>query len=307
MSKFIDKPYLEHDMSFKTVQATTSVALVAAGTVVIGYPDETNAGSFFGATGHKLATGSGDVYTAPGNFTVTFGASSITLTSVDMALPAETKLYVELQMRGEDDGDPTPLVSDRVFPASLVTINLGAPDTIDVNGVFEAVSQAAGAITLDGALGDGSTITFDVPRNIVVDSGGADTATITFVGTDEPGNAMSEAITLNGTTAVSGKKAFKTITSASCDATISNGAFAGNGDVLGLPVFLPKTGMVLKELQNGAAPTAGTVVAGVTTVATTTTGDVRGTYDPNAACDGAKVFELICALEDPAYLGITQA
>ena len=48
----------------------------------------------------------------------------------------------------------------------------------------------------------------------------------------------------------------------------------------------------------GAAPTAGTIVAGVTTAggSTATTGDVRGTYDPNAACDGSKVFELILAL-----------
>ena len=57
--------------------------------------------------------------------------------------------------------------------------------------------------------------TLDVPRNIVVDSGGVDTAVLTFTGTDEYGNTVVESITLNGTTAVAGKKAFKTVTGVS--------------------------------------------------------------------------------------------
>ncbi len=84
------------------------------------------------------------------------------------------------------------------------------------------------------------------------------------------------------------------------------GATVGTGDVIGLPVFLPGTGYVLRELQDGAAATAGTIVAGVTTKATATTGDVRGTYDPNAACDGAKAFQLLTFLGDPGFKGVAQ-
>ena len=294
-------------MSFKVVTQTLAAALAAAGTFTVAYPTGTNAGSFFGAVGHKIVTGAGDIYSSPDNFTLTFDTANITVTSVDMAVATDTRVYIQLEIRGENDGDPTvPRTIDGVYDAALVTINLGAPDTIDVNGVFEAVSQTAGAITLDGALATGGVVTFDVPRNIVIDSAGVVTSPIVFTGTDVHGNVMSETITLNGTTAVSGRKAFKTITAAANTATISNGAFAGNGDVLGLPVFLPKAGLVLKELQDGAAPAAGTLVAGVDTVATATTGDVRGTYDPNSACNGARTYELVCALEDPAYKGRAQ-
>jgi hypothetical protein len=49
-------------------------------------------------------------------------------------------------------------------------------------------------------------------------------------------------------------------------------------------------------------------VAGLATgtVSTATTADVRGTYDPNVACDGSKGFKLIVALQDPQFLGNPQ-
>lgn len=49
---------------------------------------------------------------------------------------------------------------------------------------------------------------------------------------------------------------------------------------------------------------SGTFVAGVQTTPTATTGDVRGTYDPEDACDGSKVFSLLVAVADPAYRGV---
>jgi hypothetical protein len=105
---------------------------------------------------------------------------------------------------------------------------------------------------LNGALAtSNSLVTLDVPRAVSVDSGGADTAVVTITGTDVYGRPMSEAITLNGTTQVNGKKAFKTITSASASAAVSNSAFIGTTDILGLPVFLPDTGFVVGELING--------------------------------------------------------
>ena len=63
---------------------------------------------------------------------------------------------------------------------------------------------------------------------------------------------------------------------------------------------------MLAELEDGAAPSAGTFVAGVSTAATATSGDVRGTYDPNSAADGAAVFDIVIALPDPKYKGVTQ-
>ena len=118
----------------------------------------------------------------------------------------------------------------------------------------------------------------------------------------------AEAITLNGTTGVSGKKAFKTITGVSASATISNGCFIGTGDVLGLPFFLPATSQILGDLEDGVydGTIDGTAVAGVTSVATSTTGDVRGTYDPGVSCDGAVNFKLLVITADPTKRGVPQ-
>lgn len=290
------------DEQIDVIEVVLTSAVANAGTFAATYPANRTIGSY-ARTGHEvMAAGARLVF--PADFTISFGASSATITNATGAsIPAGT-VRVGLQRSGSKI--PAKEI-DRARDADVVVINLGTPATADVNGIFEAFSGAAGAITLDGALASGGVVTLDVPRNIVVDSGGADTAVLTFVGEDEYGVAMSEAITLNGTTAVAGKKAFKTISSCTSSATISNGAFAGPGDVLGLPIFLAGTGHVLKELQDDAAPTAGTVVAGVITEATTTTGDVRGTYDPNAAADGAKTFKLVVVTEDPSNLGIPQA
>lgn len=294
-------------MSFAVVTQTLASAVATSGTFTVAYPDNTDAGTYRGATGHKM-TALGAVLSAPGDFTLTFGTSNITVTySGTTTLPAGTQVRVQLEKQGEDDGTPDDLgdVARTAF-APLTIVSLGAPDVADVDGVFEAFSGAAGSITLDGALVSGGVATLDVPRNLVADSGGVDTAVLTITGADEYGNTVVENITLNGTTAVAGKKAFKTVTSVVSSATIANGAFLGTGDVLGLPVFLPGTGHVVREMEDGAAPTDGTLVAGVTSTATATTGDVRGTYDPNSAADGSKVFELLVALPDPTYRGIAQ-
>lgn len=298
-------------MSLKSANGTLASAVADDGTFTISYPDATDAGTFYGAVDHKLVMGQSTL-TAPGDFSLSFGASNITVTNKTGASWASgTEWRISLQTLGKG-GDPrdneTGFAPKRtaVLGRGLVMVNLGAPDTADVNGIFESTSQAAGSITLGGALASGGVVTLDVPRNIVVDSGGADTATITFTGTDEYGNTLTEDITLNGTTAVAGKKAFKTVTAVSSSGAIANGAFAGPGDVLGLPVFLPSTGLILAELEDGAAATAGTAVAGVSTAATATTGDVRGTYDPNSACDGAKDFQLVVALGDASYKGVAQ-
>jgi hypothetical protein len=115
---------------------------------------------------------------------------------------------------------------------------------------------------------------------------------------------MSE-VSASGTS-FTGAKAFAKVSSITFNASVT-GATAGTGVVLGLPVFLPYTGAVLKELQDGATATAGTVTAGVVTAATTTTGDVRGTYSPNSAPNGSRTYELYVGLTDMGYRGVTQA
>lgn len=297
---------------FKNVEHVLTAAVATSGTFTVGYPSGTVAASFAGF-GHKMFIDGLQVHgVSPTLFTLAFGASNITVTYKGATtLPIGCRVNLQLNQHGADKNnqfdplDPTQIHNCALAP--VVRIDLGAPIAADPNGLVEGYTGDAGAITMDGALVSNGVAVLDVPRNIVVDSGGADTAVITITGTDVYGVAMTESITLNGTTAVAGKKAFKTVTGISAGAAVANGAFIGTGDVLGLPVFLPNLANVIKESEDGAAPTAGTVVAGVSSVATATTGDVRGTYDPNSACNGSKAFVLYAALPDPTYKGVAQA
>lgn len=303
---------------FKTVETTLASAVATSGTFTVAYPDGTNAGTFRGGS-KNVMTAMNAVFQQPDGFTLSFGTSNITVTYLGATtIPAGTLVRLQLDEAGSaaaEDlhgvvGDTTTLVdiADGVTKAEILYIELGAPDVADPDGVCEAQSGAAGALTLDGALVSGGVATFDVPRNIVIDSGGADTAVLTITGTDVYGNTLVENITLNGSTAVAGKKAFKTVTSVVSSATISNGAFVGTGDVLGLPVHVSDTGLLLAELENGAAASAGTLVAGLdpNTASGATTADVRGTYDPNSAADGSKAFTLVMAVADATFLGNAQ-
>lgn len=185
------------------------------------------------------------------------------------------------------------------------------PVTLDADGICAQQTLAgAGNATLNGALASGGTVTLDVPRIVIVDAVGAATAVLTVTGTDVYGISMSEAITLNGATAVSGKKAFKTITSIAASAAATD-FFVGTGDVFGLPIRADSRNYVLTA-WGGAFVTTGTFTAAVTTSpATTTTGDVRGTFAPADAADGSKRLTLWVFVADDdtqtGLYGVTQA
>ena len=198
---------------------------------------------------------------------------------------------------------------NRTALVAMSVVTLGSPDVLDVDGVAQAQAVASpGNLTLNGALVTDGVATFDVPRCVEIDSSGAGdtTQTATVTGTDEYGNVLVEDIAFNGTTAVSGNKAFKTVTQVAIDIALAGNATCGTTDKLGLPAFLPSVGMVLFELEDGADATAGTLAAGADAVATATTGDVRGTYIPNSAANGTRTFTLIAAIPDPSYRGVAQ-
>lgn len=293
-------------MSFKKVEASAGSDIATNGTQTFPYPAGTNAGSF-AAFGHKLWVDKFQrLLESPSDITVAFGGSNITVTYKGATtIPAGARLAAQFNILGEDDGEPevSPKIAG-VAELEVLKLSLGAPITADADGVSASQSVTVGTTPLaliNGALASGGVATFDVPRNVVAAWTG--TAVLTVTGTDVYGNVVKES-SASGTS-LAGKKAFKTITSVSFSADVT-GATVGTGDVFGLPVFLPGTAYVLKELEDGATASAGTVVAGVSTAATATTGDVRGTYDPNSAANGTKVFDLIVALGDPDYKGVAQ-
>lgn len=299
--------------TYDVVELTLASAVANAGTFTVGYPTSRDSGDYEGGHDHKVISHEyGDLLATAGDVSFSFDASVVTITnSTGQSLAQGTKLWVQLDRLGKNDMNALLADDTKMTPAGVMVINLGAPDTADVDGVCTTeLLGAAGDIPIDGAAASGGVATLDVPRNITLTTATTNHSalTITVTGTDAYGNTMSEAITGPNNNTVAGKKAFKTVTQVASDGAIAtNGISVGFGDVLGLPVFLPDTGLVLAELEDGAAAAAGTVVAGVTTAATTTTGDVRGTYDPNSAADGAKAFQLIAAIPDPSFKGVTQA
>jgi hypothetical protein len=159
-----------------------------------------------------------------------------------------------------------------------------------------AAAQAvagAGNLTINGASATGGVATFDVPRTITIVStnAGDTTQTATVTGTDVYGLAMSELIAFNGTTAVTGQKAFKTVTRVAISAALTGNGSVGSTDVFGFP-FRANTRNYVLTAWNGAFVTTGTFAAADATVATTTTNDVRGTYAVPDAADGSKRLTL---------------
>lgn len=201
----------------------------------------------------------------------------------------------------------------RFHPATF--IDLGVPVAIVTDALIKAATStempnaatktytfpSAAASPQDGSLG--ATGTLDVPRNLVVTmthSTSVVACTVLITGTDEYGDTMSElfTITATGTTkTATGKKAFKQITTVAItsagDAT-TNTCNIGFGDSLGLPYFLTAVANAILMIDGVPQTTVGTLTPAVTTSpATTTTGDVRGTWLPNSATDATRRYSLL--------------
>jgi hypothetical protein len=198
---------------------------------------------------------------------------------------------------------------------AAITSYVITPTTIVTTAVAAAQAVAgAGNLTLNGTLATAGLVTFGVPRavQIVSTNAGDTTQTATFTGKDYYGVAMTETVTFNGTTAVFGKKAFKTISQVAISAAMTGNASAGDSDVFGLPIRVDSRGYVLTTFWDTAHVHTGTFVAAVTTSpATATTGDVRGTYTPPTASNGTRQLIASIVATNPndqlTTLGVTQA
>jgi hypothetical protein len=201
-----------------------------------------------------------------------------------------------------------------VIPQAAVTNNIALSQTAAGAG---AVTLTAGTSAKSVVRTDGTTVVqLDLPRAIKVNCSTTARA-FTVSGYDYYGQAMSEVITVSvAGTAVTGKKAFFQVSGA----TIAGSATAvliGTSDVLGLPVRVANVAYIASVKSNNTlAQDAGTFVAADTATATTSTGDVRGTYTPATASDG--IVRTVMGILLPAIavgpnstrtgaLGVTQA
>jgi hypothetical protein len=201
-----------------------------------------------------------------------------------------------------------------VIPQAAVTNNIAASQTAAAAG---AVTLTAGTSVKSVTRTDGTTVLqLDLPRAIKVNCSTTARA-FTVSGYDYYGQTMSEVITVaTAGTAVTGLKAFFQISGA----TIAGSATAvliGTSDKLGLPVRVFNAAYIVSVKSNSTlAQDAGTFVAADTAVATTGTGDVRGTYVPATASDG--IVRTVMTISLPAIavgpnatrvgaIGVTQA
>lgn len=228
---------------------------------------------------------------------------------------------------GSVSAGPSPMTVG-VGPLGRVYIFDVVPEAAVADGLAEAQAVAgAGNLTLTAGAGvtvsavNGETrYVLDTPRAIVIDSdaAGDTTQTATVSGYDVYGQAMTETIAFNGTTAVAGTKAFKSVTQIAISAALAGNGFVGFNDVLGLPVRVTDAAYIISAKWDATlADDAGTFAAADTTSpATATTNDVRGTYLPSSAADGSK--RLVMAIAVPALgagpnatrvgaFGVTQA
>ena len=206
-----------------------------------------------------------------------------------------------------------------VVPQALVANNIAATQTPAAAG---SLTLTAGTSVKSVVLNSGTTVLqLDVPRAVSVTTGAGSPTSRNFTvsGFDYYGQAMSEVIasSASASTAVNGKKAFYQISGI----TVSGGTVVaitvGTTDIIGLPVRVFDAGYVASvKYNNTLAADAGTFVAAAMATATTTTGDVRGTYVPSGATDGLK--RLVMTISLPAIavgpnatrvgaLGVTQA
>ena len=178
-------------------------------------------------------------------------------------------------------------------PGGVGTYTVQGDDTASSTTI---TAQATGTTALGQPFGSPSSVYLWNPQALVsraVSVTGSSSSTggnITISGYDIYGVPMSEVIAAPaGATTVNGKKAFKYISSVVPAFTDAHNYSVGTTDIYGFPLRSDFFSDVAIN-YNAAAVTASTgfVAAVTTSPATTTTGDVRGTYALQSASDGSK-------------------
>lgn len=141
--------------------------------------------------------------------------------------------------------------------------------------IYDPSTMLARAVTVNWAGADGTTAAY-----------------VTVAGYDVYGCAQTEKITGASGTTTNGKKAFKWITSATPGGTLTgSNVSVGTTNIFGFPMRVDEFAFVTPVWNSTLGTSSGFVAADTTSPATSTTGDVRGTYNPGTA-DGTKALQL---------------
>ena len=275
---------------------------------------------------------------AAGNLTLTAGTSAKSVTRTDGTSVIQLDVARALQVvTGTATGSTLAGVATTgtggqisftsnasVFTGQYVTVTGTAGGTGAITGYSNPTTYILSAVTATSATllttSSGAVASTAGTITGLTFTLGAAPQVVTVSGYDYYGQAMTEAITSSSSvsTAVNGKKAFYQISSIATAGATGTALTVGTTDILGFPLRTFDAGYVVRVgWNNTLANDAGTfVVADMTTPATSTTGDVRGTYVPSSATNGIKRLVAVIALPGIATgpnatrtgaLGVTQA
>ena len=268
------RPYTSTFTGSIATTTLTVTAMLSGAPIVLGmYIDGTSVTDGTYITAFVTGTGGTGTYTV--NQSVTASSTTITgHTNVLLDNPSPMDLGV---------GPLGRIYVWDVVPQAAVTNNIAVSQTAAAAG---SVTLTAGTSVKSVVTANGTVLQLDCPRAVKVNCSTTARA-FTVSGYDYYGQAMSEVITVvTPATAVTGLKAFYQISGV----TIAGSAtvvVVGTSEVLGIPVRVFNVSYVASVKSNNAlAQDAGTFVAADTATATTTTGDVRGTYVPATASNG---------------------
>ena len=321
-------PQFSDDLFLGPAQTYMGTGLNQTESVVTGSVSSTTMTVTALLSGEPLVLGQyvGGTGITAGSYITAFGTGSGGIGTYTLSASSSATGSITITASGDGTlNDPSPMdlgvgPLGRVYvwdcvPQTLQTANIAASQTASGAG---ALTLTAGTSAKSVVRTDGTTvIQLNTPRALQVNTSTTARA-VTIIGYDYFGQAMTETITVaTAGTPVSGKKAFYQVVGA----TITGSATAvtiGTTDILGLPVRCIDAGYVIKVGWNNALlQNAGTFVAAdMTNPATSTTGDVRGTFTPTTASDGVKRLVMTIALPAIAVgpnatrtgaLGVTQA
>jgi len=181
------------------------------------------------------------------------------------------------------------------------TYTVSVSQAAGTSGSPIVITATNGSATLNAvancAIGFGSADTIQIwnPQSLlgravqVKPTSASVTNTFLVSGYDIYGYPMSELIsTAANSTAVNGKKAFKYIASVTPSATDGTGTYSvGTTDIIGLPIRSDIFGDININYPATVVTASTGYTAAVNSIATTTTGDVRGTYALQSAASTA--------------------
>lgn len=191
----------------------------------------------------------------------------------------------------------------------------GAGVTVTTSATFipqTGNTVASGALALDGVpgvltYGTGKSIgVADPTKNLsrvtsITASSGAVGGAFLVQGADLYGFPQTEKITAasspSGATTTTGKKAFKFITKVTAQVTDTFSYSVGTGDVFGFPLLCNEFPFAMVGWAGALIAASTGFVAAVSSTATNTTGDARGTYAVQSGSNGTIVLQMFQSIQ----------